>query len=110
MTLLPDMQPMSNGVLITLDDGHVLEVRTATQARQYGDLFREAEVWIDEQVRERGTRLDREQGPATNAAFAEVNKEWGTLPSPFQGNSSPATTGQKVIRIDSNPCAPGDVA
>lgn len=85
MTLLPDLQQVSNGVLVTLDDGHQYHVVTATQARQLGDLLRKAEAYLEEQARERGTRLDRDAARLVNDLNAELHAEWpgGTLPQPF---------------------------
>ena len=77
MSLLPKAEPLLNGVVVTLDDGHTLRLATATQARQLGDLMRKAENWLDEQARDRGTRKDRDTALLMNEINAEAHREYG---------------------------------
>jgi hypothetical protein len=88
--MLPSLDHLSNGLVLTLDDGQTTHLHTSTQARRLGDLCRKAEVWLDEQARDRGARLDREAAVLTNEVNAELNRAWpgGTLPQVFPAPSS----------------------
>lgn len=112
MSILPTLEPTVNGALLTLDDGHRVHLRTLLQCEQLVKLLRDAHGIIDEQNRDRGSRLDRDAARRVNELRADINREWpgGTLAPPFTGTATPATTERRVLRIDSNPCASGDVA
>jgi hypothetical protein len=79
MTILPNLSVTADAVILTLENGSTLVLRTPTAARQHGDLCRAAEQHLDEMQRERATRLDREAAEVMNRLSEAEHAEWGSL-------------------------------
>jgi hypothetical protein len=104
MTLLPTMEPVSTGVMLTLDDGHAIHLRSLLQVEQLLKLLRDAHGLIGDQQMTAGERRDREAARLVNEINAEKNRAWpgGGFQPAFSGTS--ATTQQRVVKIPIDAC------
>lgn len=89
MSLLPVIEPTVNGAILRLDDGTTHHLRTTVQCDQLLKLIYDARKVIEQQIHDRGSRLDRDVAAAMNEANEKAHRRYGkTLrgwpPAPVQ--------------------------